>query len=107
MQPLTSVRLSHERGVRALALLLTVAEVAERLGCGRTFVYELISSGELETVKLRRLRRVPAAALDAWSSAPSLWATSVLVSPRMRCQTRSTPHSARRLKPRGPQPLIR
>ena len=33
--------------------------------CGRTFVYELISAGELETVKLGRLRRVPVAALDA------------------------------------------
>jgi len=53
------------RGVRALALLLTVTDVAERLGCGRTFVYELISAGELETVKLGRLRRVPVAALDA------------------------------------------
>jgi excisionase family DNA binding protein len=28
-------------------------------------VYELISSGQLETVKLGRLRRVPVAALDA------------------------------------------
>ena len=46
-------------------LLLTVREVAERLGCGRTFVYELISTGELETVKLGRLRRVPVAAVDA------------------------------------------
>ena len=58
-------RTPRERRVRALALLLTVTEVAERLGCGRTFVYELISSGELETVKLGRLRRVPVAALDA------------------------------------------
>lgn len=64
-QSLTSVRAPQQRGVRALALLLTVSEVAERLGCGRTFVYELIGSGELETVKLGRLRRVPVAALDA------------------------------------------
>jgi excisionase family DNA binding protein len=64
-QPLTSVRPSHENGNRARALLLTVSEAAERLGCGRTFVYELISAGELETVKLGRLRRVPVAALDA------------------------------------------
>jgi excisionase family DNA binding protein len=61
----TSVRASHLRPMRARALLLTVREVAERLGCGRTFVYDLISSGELETVKLGRLRRVPVAALDA------------------------------------------
>ena len=56
---------SRERSDRPRALLLTIREVAERLGCGRTFVYELISSGELETVKLGRLRRVPVAALDA------------------------------------------
>jgi excisionase family DNA binding protein len=61
----TSVRASHEGPVRARALLLTVREVAERLGCGRTFVYELITSGDLEAVKLGRLRRVPVAALDA------------------------------------------
>jgi excisionase family DNA binding protein len=61
----TSVGPPRERGVRALALLLTITDVAERLGCGRTFVYELISSGQLETVKLGRLRRVPVAALDA------------------------------------------
>jgi excisionase family DNA binding protein len=65
LRPVTSVRPSHGRGVRTLSLLLTVAEVAERLGCGRTFVYELISSGELETIKLGRLRRVPVVALDA------------------------------------------
>jgi excisionase family DNA binding protein len=64
-QPLTSVPPSHDNGNRARALLLTVSDAAERLGCGRTFVYELISTGELETVKLGRLRRVPVAALDA------------------------------------------
>ena len=65
LQPVTSVRASHERPTRTRALLLTVREVADRLGCGRTLVYELISSGELETIKLGRLRRVPVAALDA------------------------------------------
>jgi len=65
LQSVRSVRASHEGPIRAHALLLTVREVAERLGCGRTFVYELISTGELETVKLGRLRRVPVAALDA------------------------------------------
>ena len=64
-QPRTSARASHESGNRARALLITVREAAERLGCGRTFMYELISAGELETVKLGRLRRVPVAALDA------------------------------------------
>ena len=36
-------RFCTKRGNRARALLLTVREAAERLGCGRTFVYELIS----------------------------------------------------------------
>jgi excisionase family DNA binding protein len=47
------------------SLLLTVTQVADRLGCGRTFVDELIGTGELEAVKLGRLRRIPASALDA------------------------------------------
>jgi excisionase family DNA binding protein len=45
-------------------LLLSVSEVADRLGCGRTLVYELIGAGALEAVKLGRLRRVPTAALE-------------------------------------------
>ena len=45
-------------------LLLSVSEVADRLGCGRTLVYELIGAGALEAVKLGRLRRVPIAALE-------------------------------------------
>jgi excisionase family DNA binding protein len=65
LQPVTTARALGERPIRARALLLTVREVADRLGCGRTLVYELISSGELETIKLGRLRRVPVAALEA------------------------------------------
>ncbi|HEX2318947.1 MAG TPA: helix-turn-helix domain-containing protein [Streptosporangiaceae bacterium] len=44
-------------------VLLTVEEAARRLRFGRTFVYRLISSGELESVKVGRLRRVPAECL--------------------------------------------
>src|SRR5262249_41164256 len=40
-------------------LLLTVEEAAQRLRLGRTLVYQLISSGELESVTVGRLRRVP------------------------------------------------
>lgn len=45
-------------------VLLTVTEVAETLGCGRTLVYELIRRGDLTAVKLGRLTRVPVAAID-------------------------------------------
>jgi excisionase family DNA binding protein len=44
-------------------LLLTVEEAAKRLRLGRTLVYQLISAGELESVTVGRLRRVPAECL--------------------------------------------
>lgn len=48
------------------AVLLTPEVAAERLACGRTKVYELIRSGDLESVKVGRLRRIPEDALDAY-----------------------------------------
>jgi excisionase family DNA binding protein len=50
-------------------LLLTVDEAAERLRLGRTLVYRLISSGELESVTVGRLRRVPAECLAEYVAA--------------------------------------
>jgi excisionase family DNA binding protein len=50
-------------------LLLTVEEVARRLRIGRTLVYHLISSGDLESVKVGRLRRVPAECLPEYVAA--------------------------------------
>jgi excisionase family DNA binding protein len=50
-------------------LLLTVEEAAERLRLGRTFVYRLIMSGELESVKVGRLRRVPVECLPEYVAA--------------------------------------
>ncbi|WP_255923477.1 helix-turn-helix domain-containing protein [Streptomyces humicola] len=44
-------------------VLLTVEEAARRLGIGRTTCYSLISSGEIESVTVGRLRRVPAEAI--------------------------------------------
>ncbi|MFE2046513.1 helix-turn-helix domain-containing protein [Streptomyces sp. NPDC059477] len=42
---------------------LTVEEAARRLGVGRTTMYALIASGEISSVLIGRLRRVPAEAL--------------------------------------------
>jgi excisionase family DNA binding protein len=50
-------------------LMLTVEEAAHRLGLGRTLVYRLISSGELESVTVGRLRRVPAECLAEYVAA--------------------------------------
>jgi len=45
-------------------LLLTVEEAAVRLGIGRTLAYALVKSGDVESVQIGRLRRVPFDALD-------------------------------------------
>ena len=39
--------------------LLTVEDAAKRLRIGRTSMYHLVSTGEVESVKVGRLRRVP------------------------------------------------
>jgi excisionase family DNA binding protein len=48
----------------AAELVLTVEEAAHRLRIGRTLMYSLVSSGEVESVTIGRLRRVPGGALD-------------------------------------------
>lgn len=47
-------------------LMYPPAEAGEKLGVGRSTVYELIASGELESVKVGRCRRIPADALEAF-----------------------------------------
>ncbi|MFG2489895.1 excisionase family DNA-binding protein [Streptomyces caniferus] len=42
---------------------LTVAEAARRIGIGRTKLYEYVSSGEIRSVKIGSLRRIPAEAV--------------------------------------------
>jgi excisionase family DNA binding protein len=47
-------------------LLLTVEEAAKRLGVGRTLMYTLVKDGEVESVQIGRLRRIPADALPRY-----------------------------------------
>lgn len=47
-------------------MLLTVEEVAERLGIGRSHAYGSVMRGDIESVKLGRCRRIPEAALEAF-----------------------------------------
>jgi excisionase family DNA binding protein len=47
-------------------LVLTIEEAAERLSIGRTLMYSLVKAGAVESVRIGRLRRVPADALDAF-----------------------------------------
>lgn len=50
----------------SLKLVLTVSEVAEALRVGRQAVYELMLTGQLPSIKIGRLRRVPVAALETF-----------------------------------------
>src|SRR3981189_2471070 len=49
-------------------VLLTAEEAAERLGIGRTFLFKLIRTGEIESVQIHRLRRVPTSAIDDYAA---------------------------------------
>lgn len=40
-------------------LVLTIEQAARRLGIGRTLMYSLVTSGEVESVTIGRLRRIP------------------------------------------------
>jgi excisionase family DNA binding protein len=48
-------------------VMLTPEQAAESLGIGRTTMYALIKTGDVESVKIGRLRRVPQDALEAFT----------------------------------------
>lgn len=47
-------------------ILLTVPDAARRLGISRSMLYELLAAGEIESVHVGRLRRVPTDALTTF-----------------------------------------
>ena len=51
----------HE--VQGQRLLLTVSEAAQQLGIGRSLLYELLAEGQVESIHVGRLRRIPIDAL--------------------------------------------
>ncbi|MDR7301834.1 excisionase family DNA binding protein [Haloactinomyces albus] len=58
---------SHSTGQPRV--LLTVEQAAERLSLGRTSVYQLLKTGHLHSVRIGRLRRIPAESIDAYIAA--------------------------------------
>ena len=50
----------------AARLLLTVEQAAGRLNVGRSTAYGLVQSGQLESVTVGRLRRIPSDAIAAF-----------------------------------------
>jgi excisionase family DNA binding protein len=49
-------------------LMLTVADAARRLSIGRSSCYRLISSGEIQSVHIGKLHRIPVDSLVAFVS---------------------------------------
>lgn len=47
-------------------LLLRIEDAAQRLGIGRTLMYSLVMRGEVESVPVGRLRRIPAECLNEY-----------------------------------------
>ena len=68
----TRVPVTHDEQVIQVTLqpderlLLSVVEAADRLGIGRTLMYELLTSGQIESVHVGRLHKIPAEALAAF-----------------------------------------
>jgi excisionase family DNA binding protein len=51
-----------------LLTLLTVEEAAHRLSVGRTTMYALLKDGQINSVRVGRLRRISAEALTAYTN---------------------------------------
>lgn len=49
-------------------VLLTVEDAAKRLHIGRTTAWGLVKSGELHSVQIGRLRRIPASVVDGYAA---------------------------------------
>jgi len=48
--------------------LLTVEEAADTIGIGRTTTFALVKSGELKSIKVGRLRRIPLDEVHAYTA---------------------------------------
>ena len=57
-------------------LLLTVVEAARRLEISRSLLYELMARDEIQSIRVGRLRRVPAEALTEYVNRQRLGAGS-------------------------------
>jgi excisionase family DNA binding protein len=60
-------------------LLLTPEQAFRLIGVGRSHGYKLIASGELPSIKIGRLRRIPRAALERWVAQQSSPEADLLV----------------------------
>jgi excisionase family DNA binding protein len=61
--PATTITAKEDGPGKSPKLLLRIEEAAEQLGIGRSLMYRLVLSGAIESVRLGRLRRIPAECL--------------------------------------------
>jgi excisionase family DNA binding protein len=47
-------------------LLYSIEEAAQLLGIGRTFMFELVATGQIASLKIGRRRKIPSSVLDAY-----------------------------------------
>ena len=47
-------------------LLFSVEEAAELLGIGRTFMFQLVATGEIDSLKIGKKRKIPRDAIDGY-----------------------------------------
>ncbi|MBA3824181.1 MAG: helix-turn-helix domain-containing protein [Ktedonobacterales bacterium] len=47
-------------------LLLTITQAAQRLNVSRSLLYDLVLSGEMVSIKIKKARRIPVAELEAF-----------------------------------------
>jgi excisionase family DNA binding protein len=65
MQTLLATRSGHRQWAD-VKLLLTMPEAAAALGLCRSVVYDLVLTGQIQSLKIGRARRIPVAALEAF-----------------------------------------
>jgi excisionase family DNA binding protein len=64
--PMNTLENSDVQFASASLLLLRVEEAALRLGIGRTSMYRLVMTGEVESVQIGGLRRIPAPCIEEY-----------------------------------------
>lgn len=60
--PLSNTEIDNQ----PIRLVLTIEQAARRLGIGRTLMYSLVMNGEIESVTIGRLRRIPVECLTEY-----------------------------------------
>lgn len=56
----------HRQADGSIRLVLTIDEAAQRLGIGYSLMAALVRSGDVESVRIGRLRRIPVDALSTY-----------------------------------------